>query len=514
MLLSDSLGLPLAALWQQKTRTFLTILGVIFGSFVLAASLSIGQGVQDTIRRESGKREALRRIAIYPNWEKPGKEVEPESIQVDGQMTVAKRVRLRKAMAEYKARLESNRPRVVLSPSMLESLARLDHVEAVIPFVRHYGYVILEGQSQPADLASARADDEDLRKRVEVGRMFDSSAEPGMLVSEFLLYRLGIVDDRSVKEVLGKTMRLEFRQSFPESGIGVYLVKPNGGEVTREETAALDRLRQQLPKSIEKLDLEPAEAELLRNALSHRSEPLDNVTSVEFTVIGVLRLPSDEEQAKPWDPMRTDSELVLSTQTATELFFSMPRQSERGVDHAALIVDHEDNVEEVFQEVAGMGLRAHAVLEFVKQQRLMYLMIFGGMTCVAAVALLVAAVGIANTMLMSVLERTREIGIMKAVGASSGQLQFIFLLEGAIIGLVGGVVGLLSAWAASFPGDAWLRSMVSRDLKIELKETIFVFPPWVILVVISFAVVVTTLAAVYPARRAARIDPVAALRHE
>jgi putative ABC transport system permease protein len=144
----------------------------------------------------------------------------------------------------------------------------------------------------------------------------------------------------------------------------------------------------------------------------------------------------------------------------------------------------------------------------------MYLMIFGGMTCVAAVALLVAAVGIANTMLMSVLERTREIGIMKAVGASSGQLQFIFLLEGAIIGLIGGVVGLLSAWAASFPGDAWLRSMVSRDLKIELKETIFVFPPWVILVVISFAVVVTTLAAVYPARRAARIDPVAALRHE
>jgi putative ABC transport system permease protein len=161
-----------------------------------------------------------------------------------------------------------------------------------------------------------------------------------------------------------------------------------------------------------------------------------------------------------------------------------------------------------------MGFRAHSSLEFVEQQRLMYLLIFGGMTCVAAVALLVAAIGIANTMLMSVLERTREIGIMKAVGASNGHLQFIFLVEGAIIGLLGGNVGMILAWTASFPGDAWVRSTVSRDLKIELHEPIFVFPAWITATVLLFAVLVTTLAAVYPARRAAKVDPVAALRHE
>ena len=136
------------------------------------------------------------------------------------------------------------------------------------------------------------------------------------------------------------------------------------------------------------------------------------------------------------------------------------------------------------------------------------------MTCVAGVALLVAALGIANTMLMSVLERTREIGIMKAVGAGNLHLQLIFLIEGGLIGLSGGGLGLALGWGASFPADSWVRSMVSRDLKIELSEPIFVFPAWLTLTVLAFAVIVTILAAVAPARRAARVDPVAALRHE
>jgi putative ABC transport system permease protein len=144
----------------------------------------------------------------------------------------------------------------------------------------------------------------------------------------------------------------------------------------------------------------------------------------------------------------------------------------------------------------------------------MYTMIFGAMTSIAVIALLVAALGIANTMLMSVLERTREIGIMKAVGAGNGHLQLMFLVEGAIIGIVGGGLGLLLAWGSSYPADAWVRSMVSRDLKVELNEAIFVFPLWVTLAAPLFAALVTTLAAVYPARRAARVDPVAALRHE
>jgi putative ABC transport system permease protein len=109
---------------------------------------------------------------------------------------------------------------------------------------------------------------------------------------------------------------------------------------------------------------------------------------------------------------------------------------------------------------------------------------------------------------------TREIGIFKAVGAGDGHVQFIFLIEGGLIGVVGGVLGLLLAWACSFPADAWVWSMISRDLKFDLKESLFVFPAWLMVGAVLFAVVATTLAAVYPARRAARVEPLQALRHE
>jgi putative ABC transport system permease protein len=136
------------------------------------------------------------------------------------------------------------------------------------------------------------------------------------------------------------------------------------------------------------------------------------------------------------------------------------------------------------------------------------------MTCVAGVALLVSSLGIANTMLMSVLERRREIGIMKAVGAANWQLQTMYVIEGGLIGLIGGSLGLVLAWLISLPGDAWVRAMVRRDMDIDLKGSIFAFPGWIAVTVLVFTVGVTIVAAVYPARRAAKLDPVTALRHD
>jgi putative ABC transport system permease protein len=136
------------------------------------------------------------------------------------------------------------------------------------------------------------------------------------------------------------------------------------------------------------------------------------------------------------------------------------------------------------------------------------------MSVVALIALLVAAIGITNTMLMSVLERFREIGVMKALGARDSQVQALFLMEGALIGAVGGLIGLAAAWGSSFPADAWLRVQVNQRLNVKLDGSLFAFPWWLLVGGPVFAVLVTTLAAYYPARRAIRIDPVQALRHE
>ena len=137
-----------------------------------------------------------------------------------------------------------------------------------------------------------------------------------------------------------------------------------------------------------------------------------------------------------------------------------------------------------------------------------------GMTGFAGAALLVAAIGITNTMVMAVLERTREIGIMKAVGASEGQIMSIFLIEGMLLGLVGGSLGVLSGWGISLGMDSWVRSILEGEFHEPMTEPMFVFPAWLALSVPIFCGIVTTAAAFYPARRAARIDPVQALRHD
>jgi putative ABC transport system permease protein len=501
----------------QKARTLLTTLGVIFGSFVLAASLSIGHGVQETIEREARRSTQLRKVDVQPQWQGRESDIPAEQVRVEGRFNDARRERIRTALVNRKLRFNPLGPRVALTRDRLRLLAGIEHVEAVILVVGLNGCAVFGQRSESATVGSAAPDSESLRRRIVAGRFFDSPDEPSAVVTEFLLYQAGMTDDAAIDDIVGQKVRLEFRAERRATGLGMYLLKPDGPGATREESSALEKIKNQLPGRLDQFELTPAERDLLGRALREAPPKRAEVYGTELTVTGVLRMQTDEERS---DQARTMSweegyaDVVLPLRLAEDLFFRSPAQGELGVYRAVLVVDQEQNVKAVVEEVKKMDLNAYAATEWIDQQRLMYLLIFGAMTCIAGVALLVAALGIANTMLMSVLERMREVGIMKAVGAGNGHIQLIFLVEGALIGLVGGGLGLLLGWAASLPGDRWVRSMVQRDLKIELKEALFVFPPWLLLTVVLFAILVTTLAAVYPARRAAKVNPVTALRHE
>jgi putative ABC transport system permease protein len=129
------------------------------------------------------------------------------------------------------------------------------------------------------------------------------------------------------------------------------------------------------------------------------------------------------------------------------------------------------------------------------------------------VALVVAALGIINTLLMAVLERYREIGAYKALGASDGDIRLLFLAEAGLVGLLGGLGGLVLGRVVSL-GLEVVVNAVARDHGIEGPVMVFAFP-WPLLGgAVLFAVVVSVLAGVYPAGRAARIDPIRALRGE
>ncbi len=125
---------------------------------------------------------------------------------------------------------------------------------------------------------------------------------------------------------------------------------------------------------------------------------------------------------------------------------------------------------------------------------------------IAGISLLVASFGIINTMLMSVLERTREIGIMKAIGATNRRVLLMFLTESAIVGFIGGVLGVIFGYAMSFS----LAGIGINFLGVALTITI---DPLLIAFVLAFSTVVGVIAGVYPAYRAAKLDPIEALRY-
>ena len=181
-----------------------------------------------------------------------------------------------------------------------------------------------------------------------------------------------------------------------------------------------------------------------------------------------------------------------------------------------MLVDHEDHVAAVSKAVSGLGLRTFSLVEFIVQVKRNVRLISFGVSMAAVAALFIAALGIANTMVMSVLERTHEIGVMKAIGARDRDVLRLFLIEGALIGLRGGLVGLLVGWLAKFPGNMIARRFIEQapGQAPVVAPSVFVFPVWLVVGIPLLTGLIATLAAIYPARRAARMSPIDSLRYE
>jgi len=134
-------------------------------------------------------------------------------------------------------------------------------------------------------------------------------------------------------------------------------------------------------------------------------------------------------------------------------------------------------------------------------------------TLIGSIALLVATIGIANTMVMAIYERTREIGILKAMGASRGEIRQMFMMEAGFIGLIGGVIGLLLGWLVGL-GLNQVIPIYLRYRELPVRGNFFAVSLTLALGVIVFATFIGLVAGLLPAQRAAKLDPLQALRHE
>lgn len=133
---------------------------------------------------------------------------------------------------------------------------------------------------------------------------------------------------------------------------------------------------------------------------------------------------------------------------------------------------------------------------------------------VGLIAIFVAAVGIINTMVMSVYERTKEIGVMKAIGAKNSDILSLFIIEAGFIGFFGGLMAVLTSLILMFATERLLIEKVFVKLEVTGIDKIFITPPELILIALVFSTAVGVVAGIYPAFRASRLNPVESLRHE
>jgi len=190
------------------------------------------------------------------------------------------------------------------------------------------------------------------------------------------------------------------------------------------------------------------------------------------------------------------------------------RMTEGGPGYSAVSVKLGSlrDLEAVKSKVREMGFSTFALADQFDEITKAFFFMDMILAAVGMIAIVVAALGIVNTMVMSILERFREIGVMKAVGAGDRDIRGIFFFESGAIGLIGGAAGCLLGWATSL--------VVNRIVNIYLARQgvpyveYFAFPLWVFLGAVGFSLLVSLAAGIYPARRAARVDPVVALRHD
>jgi putative ABC transport system permease protein len=169
-------------------------------------------------------------------------------------------------------------------------------------------------------------------------------------------------------------------------------------------------------------------------------------------------------------------------------------------------------VQVVEDAIKKMGFSTFSILDASNSLRQIFRVLYAFLGIFGSLALAVASIGIVNTLVMAILERRREIGIMKAIGASDGDVKKLFFAEAGAMGILGGIAGVVLGWAIgqiiNFGTNIWLKSQSLPT------EHFWAVPLWLVVFSIVFAFLVSLVSGLYPAGRAARLDPVQALRYE
>lgn len=454
MTFTDIVGLSIRNLYRRKSRTLLTVSGVVIGCCAVVIMISLGIGMkksQEVMLEGMGN---LMRITVT---------AAPQS--------VARRSLLDRKGVEKIRNLQNIK--AVVPKKVME----LEEMKIIAGEQARYRceYVTLVGIPEK-DLEAAGYD-------LKNGKML-SGKQNQVLVGEHFAYQFTDSRRPEGRNMVDYWSDEKAQPYFPvlETEIEIAQKKENGQEGSGEE----ENSARVSWKGIQKL-----------------------------TVSGIIRQDYDKGE-------ETDTGIVMGMRDFERLQRELRKTANLKVsrEYSQVLVDVDDisHVEAVEKEIRKLGYQTSSMEslrkpmeESVRQKQMM-------LAGLGAVSLFVAAIGIANTMIMSIVERTREIGILKALGCSLSDIRKEFLIEAGLIGLLGGIAGSLVSCGVSWIMNSCMGTSLTGDSLMYMMDqassqtALSIIPPWLIGAAIVFSVVMGVGAGFFPSNRAVRISALEAMK--
>jgi putative ABC transport system permease protein len=449
MIPRDAAALALRNLKQAKVRTFLTTLGVAIGIASLSGMVSLGVGLQEQFLSRFMRSGLFNAITVLPVRPSFGPTFGPG--------------------APKRPKGVSPKSETPLDDQAIGRFAALGRVTEVYPNMR----VLVEvryGKLAEMDVAAGipmSARGEGIFQKISHGSFFPSDTGNTCMLSLDFAQRL---DEKNPGSLIGQDLTLGYATSPLASG--------------------------GLPGGLPSLTIQRAEQKFrIVGIVEHQSGPGLNVLPFSAVMIPLGKA----KEFRAGDLGNAQSVLLQTGES-------------RSYGAVTVRVKRPQDTDDVEKKIKEMGYAAFSLNDALAGARRAFILLDITLGLIGSIALAVATLGIANTMVMSILERTREIGIMKAIGGSDGDIRKIFLVEAAIIGIAGGLFGIVLGWLVgkgiNFGANAYIRSQGGEPGQL------FSIPWWLISGGIAFSIVASLLAGSVPAARAARLDPIRALRHD
>lgn len=482
----DILHLALRNLRQAKLRAILTTMGVIVGVAVIVTMMSFGLGLQSNMLARFKALDLFNEIQVF------GRGLS-NLAGLDN--------RARREEGERGGRRRGDKaPTRILDDAGIKEIAAIKGVAYVEPAVNFGSYVRANGKLLTQTIGGANIPNASTRfQNFAAGKMISSPTAEEAVVSERFIRDFGYAKPA---DAVGQTLEL----LAPPSDN-----KKEKDESEEEETPNFFGIPLDDPGLDESsVDLEVKKIRIA-GVLSTEIKEGAGQGGLRGMMPGAgIYLPL--QMAHQWTiqhrgPM-SQVELALARASG-----NLGEGQTEGYDRAVVRVEDPVQLTEVRQKITELGFSSFSIVDEIDQIRTVFLIIDSVLGLLGGISLLVASFGIANTMIMSILERTREIGIMKAIGAEDREIKLIFFVEAAVIGVVGGVVGVLVAWGIDGLANQLAYRFILKPQGASFID-FFSMPIYLSLGAILFALIISILAALYPASRAARIDPVRALRHD